>query len=255
MKKFFRRARQALERRRVIALSVALAAAISAGGLMLDEHSTTMMPPAPTVIQSGPSETQLPAADTGYELPDIDHPRVDSWITRFTTSMRSSYATYLSRMTRYEGMISKKLAERRMPQDLIYLAMIESGFDARAKSPARASGLWQFMTGTAKQYGLTVTKRVDERNDPVQATDAALTYLSKLHERFGSWYLAAAAYNAGPGTVSRVLERVTGRSRGTDADYYRIANRLPAETRDYVPKMIAAARIGNDPAKYGFGAS
>jgi membrane-bound lytic murein transglycosylase D len=85
---------------------------------------------------------------------------------------------------------------------------------------------------------------VDERKNPTKSTDAALTYLSQLYDRFGSWYLAAAAYNSGPGTVSRALKKVTGRTKGTDADFYRILPNLPRETRDYVPKLVAAARVG-----------
>lgn len=189
---------------------------------------------------------------TALDLPDLSHPRVDSWVKLFTTTQRGSFATYLKRMTRYEPMISQKLAARDMPQGLIYLAMIESGFNPTAKSRVAATGLWQFMRGTGKEYGLTVSRRVDERTNPSLATDAALEYLADLHDRFGSWYLAAAAYNTGQGRVARVLKQVTGKKRGTDADYYRIAHRLPKETREYVPKLIAAARIGTNPQKYGF---
>ena len=185
-------------------------------------------------------------------LPNLANPRVDAWVKRFTTSQRGSYATYLKRMTRYEDMISNKLAKKNMPQGLIYLAMIESGFNPTATSPVKAKGLWQFMSATGREYGLQVGKRVDERKHPARSTDAALEYLSDLHDRFGSWYLAAAAYNTGQGRVARVLKQVTGRTRGTDADYYRISSRLPQETRDYVPKMIAAARIGANPQRYGF---
>ena len=146
------------------------------------------------------------------------------------------------------------MTTRGLPQDLIYLAMIESGFNPKARSPVRASGLWQFMAATAHRFGLKVNGRVDERNNPERATEAALAYLTYLHAKFGSWYLAAAAYNSGEGTVSKAMKRVTGRTKGTDADFYRIAPRLPRETRDYVPKLIAAARIGNNPERYGFDA-
>jgi membrane-bound lytic murein transglycosylase D len=166
--------------------------------------------------------------------------------------MKRSLARYMERMPKYESMISAKLAQRGMPQDLIYLAMIESGFNPTAKSPAAASGLWQFIGETGRRYGLKVTRKLDERNDPAKATDAALSYLADLYDRFGSWYLAAAAYNTGENRVGRIMREVTGSERGTDADYYRIANRLPQETRDYVPKLIAAARIAKEPAKYGF---
>jgi membrane-bound lytic murein transglycosylase D len=159
---------------------------------------------------------------------------------------------YLGRMDRYKDMITAELAERKMPQSLIYLAMIESGFNPTARSPVSASGLWQFMGATARRFGLTVNRKVDERNNPRRATEAALKYLSYLHDRFGSWYLAAAAYNSGEGTVGKALKRVTGQTKGTDADFYRISSRLPKETREYVPKLIAAARIGMNPARYGF---
>jgi len=185
-------------------------------------------------------------------LPNLEHDRVDSWVKRFTTSQRGSFATYLKRKSKYEDMITRKLADRDMPQGLIYLAMIESGFNPTAKSPVKASGLWQFMGPTAKEYGLTVSRKVDERNNPARSTDAALRYLDKLHDRFGSWYLAAAAYNTGQGRVARIMKQETGKTRGTDQDYYRISHRLPQETRDYIPKMIAAARIGTDPERYGF---
>jgi hypothetical protein len=194
----------------------------------------------------------LASARATRGLPNIEHPRVNTWIKRFTTTHRGSMAIYLRRKDRYEPMISQKLAARGMPQGLIYLAMIESGFNPSARSPVKATGLWQFMAPTAREYGLKVAGRVDERRNPARSTDAALRYLNSLHRRFGSWYLAAAAYNTGQGRVARVLKQVTGKTRGTDADYYRIAHRLPQETRDYVPKMIAAARIGTNPAQYGF---
>ena len=198
---------------------------------------------------------QRPAAtDPGWDISNLDHARVDMWIEIFTTrpKLRDRFAVWLERKPKYEAMISEKLTEHDMPQDLIYLAMIESGFNPKAYSHAKAGGLWQFIAETGQRYGLTVNKRVDERNHPDKATDAALAYLTDLHERFGSWYLAAAAYNTGENRVGRIMREVTGKERGTDADYYRISNRLPRETRDYVPMMIAAARISKDPAKYGF---
>ena len=203
--------------------------------------------------------TDASSADTtrtadNWDLANIDNPRVDSWVRRFTQDapMRRTLSIWLDRMTKYETMISKKLEERDMPQDLIFLAMIESGFNPKAKSPAAAGGLWQFISETGRRYGLEVTRKVDERNQPAKATDAALSYLSDLYDRFGSWYLAAAAYNTGENRVGRIMRETTGSERGTDQDYYAIAHRLPKETRDYVPKMIAAARIAKNPEAYGF---
>ena len=154
-------------------------------------------------------------------------------------------------MSKYTGMITAKLEAKQAPRDLIYLAMIESEFNPSARSPMKAVGMWQFMTATARRFGLAVGPKVDERKDPARATDAAVEYLSSLHDRFGSWYLAAAAYNSGEGTVLRALKKVTGRSTGTDEDFFRILPALPRETQDYVPKLIAAARIGNAPHEYG----
>ena len=255
----------ALGRRKLETAALVSVAALSSIGIA--HRDTPANPAAPTVVQnaqflttataaalatSAPPEPVLAGAEK-VGLPDIEHARVTSWIKRFTTDQRRSFATYLSRMTKYEPMISEKLEKRDMPQGLIYLAMIESGFNPTAKSRVAATGLWQFMGPTARQYGLKVTGRSDERKNAARSTDAALEYLTDLHDRFGSWYLAAAAYNTGQGRVARIMKQVTGREKGTDEDFYRISSRLPKETREYVPKLVAAARIGAEPAKYGFG--
>jgi len=190
-----------------------------------------------------------------WDLPNLDHDRVDFWQERFVLNedMNKKMRGFLERSGRYVPMLLEKLDERGMPRDLVYLAMIESGFQPEAYSHAAASGLWQFIAETGKRYGLEIDRAVDERNDPVKATDAALDYLQELHERFGSWYLAAAAYNTGENRVGRIMREEFGRERATsEGDYYRIWSRLPRETRDYVPLMIAAARIAKEPAKHGF---
>jgi len=191
------------------------------------------------------------AAAPAWDLANISNPRVDGWVQRFTTSLKGEISNTLTRGEAYLPMITAKLGERGMPRELAYLPMIESEFRPKARSPVSAVGLWQFMSSTARRFGLSVGRNGDERTNPAKATDAALTYLSQLHDRFGSWYLAAAAYNAGPGTIAQAMKRVLGRSTGTDADFYAIAPRLPAETREYVPKLIAAARIGKEPGRYG----
>jgi membrane-bound lytic murein transglycosylase D len=196
-----------------------------------------------------------PSASAGATVASLDnglqHSRIDAWVTRLTTSARADFQQSLDRMDTYSAMINAKLDARQMPRELIYLALIESNFNPNAKSPVKAVGMWQFMSATARQFGLTVGKGTDERKDPSRATDAALAYLSTLHDRFGSWYLAAAAYNSGQGTVSKALKQVTGRTTGTDEDFFRILGALPKETQNYVPKLIASARVGSDPAKYG----
>ena len=181
-----------------------------------------------------------------------EHDRIATWIGRLTSpGAKRGVEQTLAKKMQYEEMIRTKLEERKMPADLIYLAMIESNFNPNATSPVKAKGMWQFMAATAREFGLAVTGRVDERTDPAKATDAALTYLQALKDRFGSWYLAAAAYNSGGGTVSKAMRKTVGRTKGTDEDFWLIMPNLPKETQDYVPKLIATSRIGKDPEKYG----
>jgi len=181
----------------------------------------------------------------------LEHERITYWVDKFSTSLSGGFKRSLIRMSKYDDMIIAKLDAKKAPRDLIYLAMIESQFDPKATSPVKAVGMWQFMSETAKRFGLKVGKKVDERQNPALATDAAIAYLSQLHDRFGSWYLAAAAYNSGEGTVQRAMKRVLGRKTGTDADFFKILPALPRETQDYVPKLIASARVGNAPKAYG----
>jgi membrane-bound lytic murein transglycosylase D len=188
----------------------------------------------------------------GFELPIEVNERVRTWIARYINQGRSGFERYLSREGLYGGLIRSKLDERGMPRDLLYLAMIESGFRPEATSPVSAAGVWQFMGPTAVEYGLEVHAYVDERRDPVRATDAALDYLEILYDRFGSWYLAAAAYNAGPNRVARILRRHADDRRGEEELYWEIIEYLPRETRSYVPKLIAATLIARHAREYGF---
>ena len=234
------------------------------GAVGVEQVSTTASSPVGTLTQdfaaitgvataSSPAVVEAASTPSAFRTLDsgLEHSRIDRWITKLTTSARSDFKQSLQRMAKYEDMITAKLDAKGMPRELIYLALIESNFNPTAKSSVKAVGLWQFMSATAKQFGLSVGRRVDERQDPEKATDAALAYLGQLHNRFGSWYLAAAAYNSGPGTVSRALQTVMGKTKGTDADFFRILPKLPKETQDYVPKLIASARVGSDPTKYG----
>jgi membrane-bound lytic murein transglycosylase D len=152
-------------------------------------------------------------------------------------------------------MIRERLRNKGLPEDLVYLTLIESGLSNTAVSRARAVGMWQFMAATGRAYGLEIDPWVDERRDPFRATDAAVNHLADLVERLGSVYLAAAAYNAGAGRVERGLRRLPGDVDSlTDHVFFQLSNRryLRRETRDYVPKLIAAALIAKQPARYGF---
>jgi membrane-bound lytic murein transglycosylase D len=190
-----------------------------------------------------------------WDIPNVHHERIDYWVDRFRNvpDMREKFEGFLERSGRYVPMLSEKLAERGMPQDLVFLAMIESGFQPGATSAARAAGIWQFIPETARRYGLRVDDTVDERRDPEKATDAALEYLSELYDRFGSWYLAAAAYNTGENRVARLMRDAFGTERASsEGAYYEIWDQLPRETRDYVPLMMAAASIVKDLELHGF---
>lgn len=200
-----------------------------------------------------------------------DHDRVQYWLEFFQGPAKQRFGIWLERMARYEPMIRARLAQQNLPGDLVYLALIESGFSNHAVSRAKAVGMWQFMRPTAKDVGLRVDRWVDERRDPVRATDAAARHLDMLRRRFGSLYLAAAAYNAGGGKVSRslrTLERMRP-AQGDDGEgeadeeaeegwsddhFFQLYDTrlLRQETKDYVPKLIAAAIISKEPQKYGF---
>jgi membrane-bound lytic murein transglycosylase D len=235
----------------VQAAIIAVGAGIAVGTV---QHATYL--PKPPVVERPFAQVLGQPADSSTSVATdfavgLDHPRVTFWIERLTSSLKSGFEKTLVRKSQYDSMITAKLDARNMPSDLIYLAMIESDFNPKATSRVKAKGLWQFMAATARQFGLTVRGKTDERTNPSKATDAALTYLQQLKDRFGSWYLAAAAYNSGAGTVSKALRKVTGKTTGTDEDFFRIMSALPKETQDYVPKLIATARIANDPSKYG----
>jgi membrane-bound lytic murein transglycosylase D len=226
--------------------------ALLAGAERARERSRVLEGVRPQAAETGPVSASIPSDAAEWDLPNLDHKQVDYWIRRFQTDKRDDYRVWLERMGRYAPTISAALADKGMPQDLVYLAMIESGFNPKAYSHAHAAGIWQFIKETGIRYGLDINRAVDERNDPVKSTEAALRYLTYLYKRFDSWYLAAAAYNTGENRIGRIMREVTGSERGTDEDYYRIWPRLPRDTRDYVPAMIAAGRIAKDPVAYGF---
>jgi membrane-bound lytic murein transglycosylase D len=181
--------------------------------------------------------------------------RVTYYVKRFQGEARPRFTAWLQRGGRYEPMIRAKLCAAGLPEDLTYLALIESGYDPNAYSSAAAVGIWQLMTGTAQGTGLRVDWWIDERRDPVRSTDGAIKFLGWLNQQFGSLYLAAAAYNGGPGRVARGLTRYADDLEGRSGDdrFFALAETdyLRAETRDYVPKLIAAALVAKEPAKYG----
>ena len=186
-----------------------------------------------------------------YESTD----RVEHYVHLFTGSAKEHIEARLERGTRYEAMIRARMREGGIPEDMYYLALVESGFDPNAYSRAAAVGMWQFMTSTARDMGLRVDWWIDERRDPFKSTTAAVRFIKGLRDQFGSLYLAAAAYNGGPGRISRGLSRYADDFEGTTGDdlFFALAEKdyLRNETREYVPQLIAAALVAKEPERYG----
>lgn len=187
-------------------------------------------------------------------LPESDIPltlnsKVNYFIDYFQGKGHGFFAKWLSRSERYIPVMKEILRKEGLPEDLVYLAMIESGFTPHAVSVANAVGPWQFISGTGKRYDLKINDWIDERRDPIKSTVAAALYLKELYAMFNNdWYLAAAGYNAGENKILRAINMYDTR------DFWEISkgSYLKRETKDYVPKLLAAAIIAKEPAKYGF---
>jgi membrane-bound lytic murein transglycosylase D len=184
-----------------------------------------------------------------YDFPITLNKQVEMYIHFFQNDERNTFGRWLSRSRRYLPMIQKDLKSAGLPLDLAYLAMIESGFNQRAYSSSRATGLWQFMKKTARDYHLRVNSYVDERRNAEKSTKAAVAMLSDLYSQFNDWYLAVAAYNAGAGKISAGLKKYHVK---TFSDLAR-KHYLSLETIRYVPKLLAAIIVAKDPEKFGFG--
>jgi membrane-bound lytic murein transglycosylase D len=215
----------------------------------------------PVLVPGGNAVPPQPVTEPITVDPILDSPwardaemdaRVLRWVESFQTREASLFRVTLSRMGQYQEMVEEELRAAGLPASLVFLPIVESWYNPRAVSWVGAAGLWQFMPPTARGMGLNVDRLIDERRDPYRSTPLALAYLSGLMEQFDSWFLALAAYNGGPGRLDRIL-RGSGLSEvGHDGVFLEILEDLPRETRDFVPRFLAAARIGMDPAAYGF---
>ena len=186
--------------------------------------------------------------EPNFDIPIVINDKVEQFIQYFQTTIRDRFLTWLARAEKYIPFMKNLLKEHGLPEDLVYMALIESGFDPYAYSRSKASGPWQFIYFTGKRYGLRVNWWVDERRDPEKSTIAAAKYLKDLYKMFECWYLAAAGYNAGEYKIINAIKRYR------TEDFWKLTKHpyLKREAKDYVPQMIAAALISKDPGKYGF---
>jgi membrane-bound lytic murein transglycosylase D len=202
--------------------------------------------PADDIDISGPVLASLGLAT--YHMNPLASEAVERSLSLFSERLREKFSLWLMRSGKYLPMMTKILEEEGIPAEMAYLPLIESGFNPRAYSRSKAAGPWQFIAATAKRYGLKVNKWVDERRDPVKSTRAAARYLRDLYDMFGNWSLAMAAYNAGESKIKKALRKLD------DWDYWGLqrTSYIRRETKDYVPRFIAARLIAESPEDYGF---
>jgi len=249
----------AVNQRPILALGTVLLLVGLAGCAATDRNGGSY--PRPTdqtaaILHSRQAGGQLPAGQgsrnpAGDAISDSEfsasHPRVQSFVGQYQTSLRAYMQQALLRASKYLPRVSRILAEEGVPRELAYLPIVESGFKVYAVSHAGAVGPWQFVRGTGQRYGLRIDGYVDERRDPEKATRAAARYLRDLYERFGDWHLALAGYNTGEANIERIQEK------GCD-DFWEMSDRgyLPNETSEFVPRFLAAVEVARAPEEYGF---
>ncbi len=226
------------------AQDVTLLAAVSP-----DEAPTTLV----QLEQEAAQETSSPADTTGYNLQAYNSNEVASKAVKrniglFSNNIKERFTMWLSRSGQYLELMKEILREKDVPENIVFLSLIESGFSPYAYSVAHAAGPWQFIASTAKRYGLEINWWKDERRDPVKSTFAAADYLKDLYGMFGSWNLAMAAYNAGEGRIQKAMKRSNADS------YWELlgTKHIRPETKEYVPRFIAASLIANNPQDFGF---
>lgn len=242
----------------------ALLAGLLAVFLPTSVSAQTVLSPAPLLpIQERPNSAgEMPAnavlqneyeddPDTETEekifhIPLVLNESVEGQIEYFTTRGRTVFQAWLNRSVRYLPLMKKIFREYNLPEDLVYIAMIESGFNPHAVSEKKAVGPWQFMRPTAREYGLNTDYWVDERKDPVKSTRAAAAHLKDLYNLFRSWPMALASYNAGMGRMQGAVQK-----NRTD-DFWELSSSLHSETQEYVPRYMAALIIAKNPPAYGF---
>src|SRR4029450_9793438 len=212
------------------------------------KNATTF--PAPVADAATQAAVKADLEQHAHDIPIPDHPKVLSSVEVFQGRLRDYIQESLERGAKYLPMIQNVFRAEGLPLDLAYIPIIESSFKTNALSKASAKGPWQFMKGTAQEHDLKINWFIDERSDPEKATVAAAQYLKTLSKMFdGDWNLVLAAYNGGPGRVSRAMK---GSGIGAVWGLPTTKKSLPRETREYVPLILAAMIIGRNPAQYGF---
>jgi peptidoglycan lytic transglycosylase D len=218
---------------------------------LLSEEPSPVIPPQlkpPTEDVAQLDESEDLTVEKSYDIPMVLNDSVESHLEYFKTRGRDVFQRWIDRSARYIPMMKDIFREKNLPEDLVYVAMIESGFNPYAVSWCKAVGAWQFMPATGKLYGLKIDWWIDERKDPIKSTQAAAEHLKDLHNLFGSWPLALASYNAGAGKVQRAVLR----TRSDDFWDLKASRFIKPETKNYIPKYMAATIIAKNPEGYGF---
>lgn len=240
--------RSAFSRPALLVLGCALALTAGCGGTGVNRTASTGEPTPPV---AAPLDTQAlyPEFQTPkWELAVPDRPEIDTWVRRFSEDKHRSFQTQIDRARFYVVPVQQIFEEQGIPKDIVFVALVESGFSPTARSHASAVGMWQFISSTGKRFGLEQNEWVDERRHPFKSARAAAKYLSVLYDMFGSWPLALAAYNAGENAVQGAQIKSGLKSFWELAE----AGCLPSETREYVPKVLATIKIIRSPQQYGF---
>jgi len=232
----------------VLQLNGIMVAAVSFGEKPAVDYQTAAVPQEPE-ISSVPTTAKDDYNLQAYHSNEVAAKAVERNIGLFSNTIRDKFSLWLSRSGKYLDMMKEILRQKDVPENIVFLSLIESGFSPNAYSVAHAAGPWQFIASTAKRYGLEIDWWKDERRDPVKSTGAAADYLKDLHNMFGSWNLAMAAYNAGEGRIQKAMKR-------SNADNYWAllgTSHIKTETKEYVPRFIAANLIAANPQEFGFG--
>lgn len=210
----------------------------------------------PLAARIGPDVLADVHRDAFLSSPVLDDPdfarAVHAWVRYWTGPAQDWFPGFLDRMAWLGPSVDSAIDRNGFPRSLRYLPLIESGYDPTVTSRASAVGLWQLMAGTGGALGLEISPLVDERRDPERATDAAMEYLDELHGRFGSWFVALAAYNSGPTRVRRILRRHAPDAEVTDSLFWALRGHFPEETRAFLPKLFGAMWVASAPEAYGY---